>query len=416
MMTPEGSTYLTLILVLLLGSALLDTTADWLNLRNLKTTLPDEFKGLYDEEKYALSQRYLRENTRFAFLQRGVTVALTIGFIWIGGFNWVDLIARSPGWGTIGTGLAFVAILSVLRMIVSLPFSLYDTFVIEEKYGFNRTTPKTFVTDMMKGLLLSVVIGAPAFSVVVYFFETFGGRAWLYSWMIFTAFFLTLSFLAPAFLMPLFNKFEPLPEGPLKDAIEVYARKEDFKLQGIYTMDGSKRSTKANAFFAGFGKFRRLVLFDTLIAKHSIEELVAILAHEIGHFKCRHIPKFTVLSIVSSGLMFFVMGFFINNEGLFSAFRMEALSVYASLVFVGFLYSPITRVFSLFTQRLSRKFEFEADAYSVRTYGHPEMLASGLKKLSVDNLSNLHPHWLKVVLDYTHPPVLERVKAIRKLV
>ena len=268
---------------------------------------------------------------------------------------------------------------------------------------------------MTKGTVLMILIGAPIFAGIVWFFQSAGSNAWLYSWIAFTALQLLLTFLAPAVIMPLFNKFDPLPEGDLKEEIQNFAHKQNFALQGIFRMDSSKRSTKSNAFFTGFGRFRRLVLFDTLIEKQSRDELVAVLAHEIGHFKRKHIQKSILLSIVTSGVMFYVLGRFLGNPELFAAFGMENVSVYASLVFVAFLFSPVMRFLSVFTHLLSRKHEFEADEYAVRTYGKPEELISALKKLSIDNMSNLKPHPLKVLLDYTHPPILQRIAALREL-
>jgi STE24 endopeptidase len=220
--------------------------------------------------------------------------------------------------------------------------------------------------------------------------------------------------LAPVFILPLFNKFSPLPAGPLKKAIEKYSKSTGFQIQGIYTMDSSKRSTKSNAFFTGFGRFRRLVLFDTLIETQSIEELTAVVAHEVGHFKLKHIFKSMAVSLVSSAALFYSFGLFLNHPKLFEAFQMTQTSTYASLIFIGILYGPVTSVLSIFTQWMSRQYEFEADAYSVKTYAQPEKLISALKKLSVDNLAHLTPHPLKVILDYSHPPVIQRIKAIQR--
>jgi STE24 endopeptidase len=409
------NTYSFLIVFLILATTCLDAAADLLNLKKMRPELPQEFQGVYEAEKYRTSLQYQRENSRADTVKRTILVPTTLIFIFAGGFNAVDLFARHFDLGPIVTGLLFVGILSLLRTLVSLPFSLYDTFVIEEKYGFNRTTPRTFVSDLLKGFLLGALFGAPIFAGIQYFFQNAGPQGWLYSWAGVTAFQLVLVFLAPVLLMPLFNKFSPIPESPLKNAIEAYAKKESFQLQGIFTMDGSKRSTKANAFFTGFGPFRRLVLFDTLIEKQTTEELTAVVAHEIGHFKRGHIIQQMALSIAVMGAVFFTFSLFLGNEELFAAFRMEHLSVYASLVFISVLYTPIFRIFGILTQLLSRKFEFEADEYSVRTYGNPEAMVSALKKLSIDSLSNLTPHPLKVWLDYTHPPVLERIFAIRAL-
>jgi STE24 endopeptidase len=402
-----------LIVALLCGMTGLDLLADALNVRHMKPELPREFEGVYDAEKYRRSLQYQRENAHASTLKRTIALAAMLAFLLAGGFNAVDLWARGFGRGSLVTGLLFVAALSTLRGLLHLPFSLYDTFVIEERFGFNRTTPKTFALDLIKGVLVGALLGAPIFAAIQWFFENAGPQAWLWSWLGVTAFQLLIVFLAPVVLMPLFNKFSPLPEGPLKAAIEKYVRDERFELQGVYTMDGSTRSTKANAYFTGFGRFRRLVLFDTLIEKQSVEELTAVVAHEIGHFKRGHILKNMALSIVVSAALFYVLSLLLNNPGLFSAFRMENVSVHASLVFVAILYGPILRPLSVLTHLMSRHFEFEADDYSARTYRKPEELVSALKKLSIDNLSNLTPHPLKVWLDYTHPPVLERIRALR---
>jgi STE24 endopeptidase len=397
----------------LCGSALLDTLADALNQKAMKTELPPEFAGVYDPEKYRVSLQYQRDNSRADTLKRTILLPVSLAFIFLGGFNAVDIWARGFGHGSLVTGLIFVGALSVLRGAIHLPFSLYDTFVIEERYGFNRTTLGTYCLDMLKGTLVGVLLGAPIFAAIQWFFEHSGPSGWLYSWLGVTAFQLVILFLAPVVLMPLFNKFSGLAAGPLKDAIESYARTENFQIQGVYTMDGSKRSTKSNAFFTGFGPFRRLVLFDTLIEKQSVEELTAVVAHEIGHFKLGHILRNMALSIAAMSVMFYVFSVFLNNESLFATFRMQNVSVYASFVFISLLYTPVLRPLSIFTLWLSRKYEFEADDYSARTYHKPEELVAALKKLSIDNLSNLTPHPLKIWLDYTHPPVLERIQALR---
>jgi STE24 endopeptidase len=409
------SAFSILIVLLLCGSAGLDTLAEFLNVRHMSTELPTEFRGIYDPAKYRRSLQYQREVSRFGTLKRTILLPGLLAFIFYGGFNAVDQWVRGFAQGPLLTGLFFVGALSLLRGIVTLPFSLYGTFVIEERYGFNRTTARTYAGDLLKGVLLGVLLGAPVFAAIQWFFESAGSLGWLYSWLGVTAFQLLVVFLAPVLLLPLFNKFSPLPEGPLKEAIERYASSEDFRIQGVYTMDGSRRSTKSNAFFTGFGPFRRLVLFDTLIEKQSVEELTAVVAHEIGHFKRGHILKGMLLSTVVSCGMFYVMSLFLDNAALFEAFRMQRVSVYASLVFIGLLYGPVLRPLSVLSQLLSRRFEYEADEYSARTYHRPEELVAALKKLSIDNLSNLTPHRLKIWLDYTHPPVLERIRALRQL-
>jgi STE24 endopeptidase len=275
------------------------------------------------------------------------------------------------------------------------------------------------VGDLVKGLLLTTLIGGPVFAGLVWFFSRAGDLAWLYSWAGITAVQFLLIYIAPVFIMPLFNKFVPLDDGELKASISSYAEKEGFSLRGIFTMDGSKRSTKSNAYFTGFGRWRRIVLFDTLIEKHSVAELVSVLAHEVGHYKLKHIQKMLAVAVLSTGLMFFILSLFITRPGLYAAFGLEMAAidgrtpVYAGLILFGFLYAPISLLLGLVQNRLSRKHEYEADAFAATTYGRPDAMIEALKKLSVDNLSNLTPHPLKVFLEYSHPPVLERIRAIR---
>jgi STE24 endopeptidase len=405
--------YLILILTILIAEYILEVIVETLNARHISGNLPQEFQGFYDAEKYRKSQNYLKENTRFCLVKNTFFTLVTIIFILSGGFNFVDELARSLAKGEILTGLIFAGILGLASRLLGLPFSTYRIFVIEAKYGFNKTTPKTFFSDIIKGLILSAIIGGIVLAGVLWFFKVTGGLAWVYCWLAITAFQLFLVFIAPVVIMPLFNKFIPLEDGELKAAIQNYAKSQNFALAGIFKMDASRRSTKSNAFFTGFGKFRRIALFDTLIQKHTTDELVSVLAHEIGHYKKRHFIKGLILSLVTTGLMLFILQFFINNPGLFSAFKMQNLSIYASLVFFGFLYSPINLFFSVIANIFSRKHEYQADSFSVTTYKKPEDYILALKKLTVDNLSNLTPHPLKIFLDYTHPPVLKRIEAIR---
>lgn len=407
--------YLMIILFILIGNYLLDIVLETLNVRHVKTELPKEFVGYYDAEKYKKAQNYLKENTRFGIITDTITTPILLVFILLGGFNFVDQIARNFQFGSILTGLIFAGILMFASQIISIPFSIYSTFVIEEKYGFNRTTVKTFILDILKSWLLTVIIGGSIFLVILWFFNKAGDWAWVYCWIAVVLFQIILTFIAPIVIMPLFNKFFPLEDGELKTGIENYAKSQHFKMKGVFKMDASKRSTKSNAFFTGFGKFRRIVLFDTLIKKHTVDELVSVLAHEMGHYKKKHILKSILISIITTGLMFFILSLFINNQGLFSAFKMQHTSIYASLFFFAFLYTPINMVISIFSNILSRKHEYEADTYAVTTYGKPESMISALKKLTVDNLSNLTPHPLKVFLNYSHPPVLERIQSMRRM-
>ena len=407
--------YLIIIIVFLLLSFTISSISDYLNAKNIKENLPDEFVGYYDEEKYKKSQNYLKDRTKFSFISSLTSLIISIVFILIGGFNYVDLFARSFGYGEIVTGLIFVAVLYLLLEIIGIPFSAYNVFVIEEKYGFNKTTIKTFISDIIKNLILTAVIGLPIFAVIVMFFVKYNSLAWIYASITVILFELLITFIAPVFIMPLFNKYIPLEDGELKNELEKYAKEQNFKMKGLYKMDGSKRSTKTNAFFTGFGKFRRIVLFDTLIAKHTTQELVSVLAHEMGHYKKGHIHKMMIMSFANTIIIFFLLSLFIGNEGLFAAFKMQNISVYAALIFFGFLYTPISMFLSVLQNIISRKHEYEADKYSVTTYKNPKAMIEALKKLSVDNLSNLTPHKMKVFMEYSHPTVVDRIKAIRNI-
>lgn len=394
---------------------LLNVLVDWLNLSHLKPLIPDEFSGFYDEGIYSRSQDYTRDKTILGLIQNTLFSVFVLGFILFGGFNAVDLLVRQLQFGSILTGLIYIFLLVLVSGILNLPFAVYSTFVLEEKYGFNKTTLLTFILDTVKSVFLLLIIGGPLLALVLWFFQTTGRLAPLYVWIAVSLFQIFLTFIAPVVIMPLFNKFIPLEKGELRSKIESYARDHDFKLKGIYTMDGSRRSAKSNAFFTGFGRSRRIVLFDTLIEKHTTDELLGILAHEMGHYKLGHIVKMILVSILENGLILFLLSLFINNQGLFAAFKMEHLSIYASLIFFGFLYAPLSTILSVFANALSRKYEYRADRFAIKTTGGKEIFIQALKKLSADNLSNLTPHPIKVFLFYSHPPVMERIQAIRQL-
>ena len=406
--------YLIIILVIVIGEYLLDVIVEKLNISMASAQLPQEFAGFYDAQKYSLAQKYLKENTSFTFIKNTFFTLITVVFILCGGFNFVDQLARSFHGTAIVTGLIFSGLVAFASLLLSIPYSAYETFVIEAKYGFNKTTILTFITDLLKTIVLGALIGGILVAGVIWFFIAAGAFAWVYCWIAVTVFQLFLLFIAPVVIMPLFNKFIPLEDGQLKNAILDYAKTQHFALAGIFKIDASRRSTKSNAFFTGFGKFRRIALFDTLIQKHTTDELVSVLAHEIGHYKKGHFVKGVIISVITSGIMFFILSFFINNVRLFEAFRMQELSIYASLIFFGFLYSPINLILRIFENIMSRRHEYQADAFAITTFGKPQAFIDALKKLTVDNLSNLTPHPLKVFFDYTHPPILERIKAIKR--
>ncbi|MDM8549847.1 M48 family metallopeptidase [Desulfobacterales bacterium HSG2] len=402
-----------IILLTIIIDFIVNWAADILNLRYLRDDVPEVFQDVYDAERYQKSQEYLKVNTRFGWITATFDLIVMLIF-WFGkGFPLLDQWVRSWDHGPVISGLMYMGILLLFKAVLSLPFSIYDTFVIEERFGFNKTTWQTYVTDLIKGLVLSILLGGALLGGILAFLEYTGPNAWLYCWGTVIVFTLVMQFIAPTWIMPLFNKFEPLEDGELKTAIISYADAVDFPLKNVFVMDGSKRSGKSNAFFTGFGKNKRIALFDTLIAQHTVSELVAVLAHEIGHYKKKHILKSLIIGIVHTGVMFFLLSLFISYQGLFDAFYMDQQSVYAGLIFFGMLYSPIEFFIGIFLQMRSRKNEYEADCFAVETTKDSESMTNALKKLSAHNLSNLVPHPFYVFMNYSHPPVLERIKAIR---
>ncbi len=403
--------YLIFILSLLVAGWLLDWIVERLNLRHVSTRIPAAFEGIYDAEKYARSQRYLRDNTRLQQIQSNLMLPLTIAFILLGGFRWIHGVAISLSDYMVVQGLVFFGIVALLSGLAGLPFGIYDTFVIEERYGFNRTTPKTFVLDRLKGILLAVLLGAPVLVLILWIFDTVA-HAWFWAWAALSVIQLLIVFVAPVVILPLFNKFVPLEDGELRDRLAAYAAEQRYRLNGIFKIDGSRRSTKSNAYFTGFGKTKRIALFDTLIERHSVGELVCILAHEVGHCKLGHVRKMVMMSLAASLLMFMILACFIRQPGLYQAFGFDQMPLYAGFVFFGFIYTPVSMLLGIVSNGVSRKHEYAADAFAARTTGRANDMISALKRLSVDNLGNLTPHPLKVFLHYSHPPVLQRINAL----
>jgi len=406
--------FLVIILFAILLDFVVNLVANILNLKALKLEVPDLLKGIYKPDEYRNSQQYTRSVTRFAFVTSSFRLAMLLAFWFGGGFNFLDQIIRSWGFVPIANGLLYIGILLLVYSLVNLPFSIYATFVIEERFGFNRTTPVTFIKDRLKGLALAILLGAPLLAIVLAIFEYAGYYAWLHCWAAITVFSLGVQYIAPTWIMPLFNKFTPMETGELKEAILQYARSVKFPVKNVLVMDGSKRSSKSNAFFTGFGRNKRIALFDTLIEKHSVNELVAILAHEIGHHKKRHILQGTIISILHTGVILFLLSIFVGNPGLYDAFYMEQASIYTGLLFFGLLYTPVELILSIVLQVISRRNEYQADRFAATTTDEPESLANALEKLSADHLSNLTPHPSYVFLNYSHPPLLQRLEALKK--
>jgi STE24 endopeptidase len=401
-----------IILLALIIDYAVGLAADVLNLRSLRSELPPDLAGVYRPEDYRRSQEYIRTNTRFDFVTGAFSLAVLLSFWFAGGFNYLDQIVRSWGFVPIVNGLLYIGILLAGYSLLTLPFDIYDTFVIEERFGFNRTTRRTFVLDLIKNLGLAALVGGALLSGILALFQYVGYHAWAYCWMGSVVFSLILEYVAPTWIMPLFNKFSPLQPGELKEAILNYARSVDFPVKNVFVMDGSRRSAKSNAFFTGFGRNKRIALFDTLIARHTVPELISVLAHEIGHHKKKHILQGTIINILHAGLLFFLLSIFLGSPGLYDAFHMEQSSIYSGLLFFGLLYTPLEMVLSVAMQVLSRKNEYEADRFAAETTRHPQELVEALKKLHTGNLSNLTPHPFYVFLNYSHPPLLQRVRAI----
>ena len=405
----------TFVLIALIFEFALHRLAEALNLRSASSQVPKGFKNLYDPQRYARSQDYLRVRTRFAWLASTIYLATTLAFWLSGGFGFLDDRVRSLEYGPILSGLIYIGVLWLGLSILGLPFKAYSVFVIEERFGFNRTHLTTFLLDGLKMLVLSVLLGAPLLAGILALFEHAGTWAWFYGWALVVLFMVGIQFVAPRFILPLFNTYAPLEAGELRAAIFRYAESIRFPLENVSVMDGSRRSTKSNAFFTGFGKHRRIALFDTLIRAHTIPELVAVLAHEIGHYRKKHVLKNLAVSVVLSGALLCAFSFGLRSPLLFEAFFVEQASVYAGLVFFSLLLQPVELLLSLLLNMVARGHEREADRFAVETTHDKTALISALKKLSADNLSNLSPHPLYVALSYSHPPIQQRIRSIEEI-
>ena len=409
----DSSSILILILVIVSIDFVFEQTLDLLNLRSQKDTIPASMKDYYDEEKYRKSLDYHRVTGNFSFVTSAFSFILSFLLLYFGGFGWLDSLLRAEISNEIVLSLSFFGVLFIASDILTTPLQIYSTFVIEEKFGFNKTTPKTFVIDKLKGYVLTIILGGLLGWVFLWLVANIGVNFWLYFLAIIGLFILFMNMFYTTLILPLFNKLTPLEDGDLKSAIEAYCEKVKFPLTNIFVIDGSKRSTKANAFFSGIGKKKKVVLYDTLIENHSQEELIAIFAHEVGHFKKKHIVYSLGLSIIQVGVMLFVLSLMVYNADLSISMGGSTLAIHLNLLAFGILYSPVSKVTGLLMAIFSRKNEFEADAYAAKTYSGTS-LQIALKKLSVDNLSNLFPHPVYVFFNYSHPPLLKRVAEIEK--
>ncbi len=401
-----------IIIAILIIQFFIETVLDYLNAKRYGNPVPEELNDVFNAEEYEKSQAYKKTNYRFGLLTSTFSMVLTLGFLIFGGFEWVDQIARSITDNPIVIALLFFGIIMIGSDIVTLPFSYYSTFVIEEKFGFNTTTQSTFFMDKLKGWGLMVVVGGGLLALIIWFFEWAGSNFWIYAWALVAIFSLFMNLFYSKLIVPLFNKLTPLEAGGLKTKIENYAENVGFELQNIFVIDGSKRSTKANAYFSGFGKEKRITLYDTLINDLEEEEIVAVLAHEVGHYKRKHIIFNLAASILLTGLTLFLLSLFINNPEVSLAIGVSQPSFHAALIGFGILYSPISEVTGLIMNHLSRKFEYQADDYAKNTYAASPLITS-LKKLSKNSLSNLTPHPAYVFMHYSHPPLIARIKNLK---
>ncbi|PSR03580.1 MAG: peptidase M48 [Bacteroidetes bacterium SW_11_45_7] len=386
---------------------------DYLNHKHWSSEVPEEMKDVYDEEKYRKAQDYEKAKGRIGLISSTVSFILILGLLLFDGFAWLDEWVRQYTEQPIPMALLFFGVIGLVSEIISLPFSIYNTFVIEERFGFNKTDAKTFISDKLKGLLMSAVMGGGLLAIVILVYQWSGDWFWLIAWIIITGITLFFTMFYTSLIVPLFNELKPLEEGELRSAIERYAQKINFPLDNIYVIDGSKRSTKSNAFFSGIGKKKSIVLYDTLIENHSTEELTAVLAHEVGHYKKQHIQKSFIISSLQMAVMLLIFGWLAGNPLLAKILGAEQASFHLALLGFGLLYSPISLITGLLMNVFSRKNEYEADEFAKETYSS-EPLRKALKKLSVDNLSNLTPHPTYVFVHYSHPPVLQRLQALKE--
>jgi STE24 endopeptidase len=407
----EPTTILYAILAIATLSYVFDQLLDYINLKAQRTDIPDDIASFFDRTRYVRSLEYHRELTRFSFLTSAFSFALSMFMLLSDGFGWLDSLLRPHIGNEIVLALVFFGLLALVSDLLTLPFQLYSTFVIEEKYGFNKTTPRTFVIDKIKGYVLGSLIGGPLLALLIYLVLVIGPSFWIWFSIIAAAFIFFMNMFYTSLILPLFNKLTPLADGELKNAIQEFSEKVNFPLDNIFVIDGSKRSSKANAFFSGIGKKKKIVLYDTLIQKHTTDELVAVLAHEVGHFKKKHIIWGFALSIVQVVFTLFVLSLMIYSENVSLALGGHQLSIPLNLIAFTILFAPISGVTGLFMSIYTRKNEFEADAYAKETYSGTA-LAQALKTLSVDSLSNLYPHPLYVFFHYSHPPLLKRLEAI----
>ncbi|PIB30273.1 peptidase M48 [Gaetbulibacter sp. 5U11] len=408
-----ANTLFYILIAILIISFIIDKILNALNAKHFNDTLPTEVKDVYDDAEYKKSQRYKATNYTFGLLTSTFSLVLTLGFFFFDGFAYVDQIARQLTTHSILITLIFFGIIMLGSDVITTPFAYYKTFVIEEQFGFNKTTRKTFILDKIKGWCMTIFVGGLILGALTWFYQTTGSTFWIYAWLLITVFTVFVNLFYSKLIVPIFNKQSPLEDGSLRTAISDYANTVGFNLDKIYIIDGSKRSTKANAYFSGFGSEKRVTLYDTLVNDLNEEEIVAVLAHEVGHYKKKHIIFNLITSILLTGFTLYILSLLIGNPMLSEALGVATPSFHIGLIAFGILYSPLSEITGLLMNWFSRKFEYQADDYAKTTY-KAEPLITSLKKLSKNSLSNLTPHPAYVFMHYSHPTLLERIKNLRQ--
>ena len=409
----QPTTLFYILIAIISISFMIDKILDTLNIKHFDDKIPEKLADVYDKEAYKKSQAYKKTNSKFSDLTSTFSIVLTLVFFFVDGFKYVDNFARSFTDNTVLVALIFFGVIMFGSDILTTPFSYYKTFVIEEKFGFNKSPQKTFWLDKLKGWLMSILLGGGVLSLIIWFFQFAGENFWIYAWILVAVFSLFMNMFYAKLIVPLFNKQKPLEDGDLKSAIEKYAKKVGFTLNNIFVIDGSKRSTKANAYFSGFGSQKRITLFDTLINDLETDEIVAVLAHEVGHYKRKHIIFNLASSTLLTGFTFFLLSLFINSSILSEALGVAIPSFHIGLITFGILYSPISELTGLMMNYISRVFEYQADNFAKETFAAKPLITS-LKKLSKNSLSNLTPHPGYVFKHYSHPTLLERIQNLEK--
>jgi STE24 endopeptidase len=410
-MTPQ--LLFNILIVITIAGFVFDQWISFLNTTTRSNKLPEALKGFYDEETYSKQQDYESVNYRFGLISDGLSFVVILLMLFLGGFAWVNTIVTAYTDSAILQAILFFGILVFASDLLSIPLDVYHTFVIEQRFGFNKTTPATYVFDKLKGWLLGAVIGGGILALIIFIYEKSGSWFWVLAWISISIFTLFISYFYTTLLVPVFNKLTPLPAGELRDSIEKVATLAGFSLKDISIMDGSKRSSRGNAYFSGFGRKKSIVLYDTLVNEHSVDELTAVLAHEIGHYKKKHVLKGLVTGVMQTGVLLFVLSLLLKSSLPSLALGASVASFHISVIAFGILYSPVSTILGILFNSVSRKHEYEADRFAVR-FSKPGALQEALKRLSVKNLSNLTPHPWYVFIHYSHPTLLQRLEAINK--